>query len=68
MQSVSNTELFPCPFCGGTAKAAYAINDYNRWGVHCENCYATVEVEDWKGVADTKENAIEAWNRRVDHE
>ena len=62
---MSNTELKPCPFCGGKAKTAYAINDYNRWGVYCKHCGCSVEIEDWKGVEDTEENAVEAWNRRA---
>lgn len=65
---MSNTELKPCPFCGGKAKTAYAINDYNRWGVYCKECGCTVDVEDWKGVEDTEENAIAAWNRRAKNE
>jgi Lar family restriction alleviation protein len=59
------TELKPCPFCGGEAETGYAINDYNRWGVICKCCGASVEVEEWKGVEDTEGNAIAAWNRRA---
>lgn len=58
-------ELKPCPFCGGEAKTGYALDDYNRWGVSCTGCGCIVVVEEWKGVADTEENAIAAWNRRV---
>lgn len=58
-------ELKPCPFCGGEAYTCYAINDYNRWGVSCRGCGCTVEVEEWKGITDTSEQAIEAWNKRV---
>lgn len=54
-----------CPFCGSQATAIYAPNDYNRWGVSCNECSATVEVEEWKGVKDTEEEAIKAWNRRA---
>ena len=61
---MSEIKLLPCPFCGGEAKTGYAINDYNRWGVICTNCEACVEVAEWKGVADTEENAIRAWNTR----
>lgn len=58
-------ELKPCPFCGGEARTGYAIHDYNRWGVRCTKCSATVEVEEWRGELDTEENAIKAWNRRT---
>jgi Lar family restriction alleviation protein len=59
--------LRKCPFCGGEAKTGYAINDYNRWGVECNECGATVEVAAWRGVPDTEENAIKAWNRRYEN-
>lgn len=59
-----NEELLNCPFCGGEAKTGYAINDYNRWGVRCKDCGATVEVDDCK-VEDTEGNAIAAWNKRT---
>lgn len=55
-------ELKSCPFCGGEAGAGYGIWDYNVWGVSCKECGAYV-CADWQ--EDTKENAIEAWNRRV---
>ena len=58
-------KLKPCPFCGGEARTGFAINDYNRWGVECTRCGATVEVADWCGDYDTEENAIKAWNRRA---
>lgn len=55
----------PCPFCGGRAVIGYAIYDYNRWGVYCKNCGASVEVSDFAGEPDTEEQAIKNWNRRV---
>ena len=58
-------KLKPCPFCGGEAITGYAIKDYNRWGVYCQNCGALVEVQDWKGIDDSEENAIAAWNHRA---
>lgn len=60
--------LKPCPFCGGEARTGYGLNDYNRWGVGCKSCSATVEVEEWNGVEDTEENAIVAWNKRTEME
>ena len=65
---MSEIKLKPCPFCGGEAEAVYAPNDINRWGVQCKSCGCTVEVEDWKGVEDTRENVIKAWNRRAGNE
>lgn len=57
-------KLKRCPFCGGEARTGFAIYDYNRWGVECTKCGATVEVAEWNGDCDTEENAIKAWNRR----
>ena len=67
-ERMSKINLKPCPFCGGEAEAVYAPNDINRWGVQCKSCGCTVEVEEWKGVEDTKENAVKSWNRRADNE
>jgi Lar family restriction alleviation protein len=51
------TELKPCPFCGGKAETY----DYyfNEWYIGCVECSCDL------GVFDTKEEAIEAWNKRV---
>ena len=67
-KNLSEIKLKPCPFCSGEAEAMYAPNDINRWGVQCKRCGCTVEVCDWKGVEDTRENAIKAWNRRTENE
>ena len=48
-------ELKPCPFCGGEAE----IVGYTIFWATCKEC--TAETKDF----DTKEEAIEAWNRRV---
>lgn len=55
-------KLKPCPFCGGEAKTGTTLFGI-RSGlifVYCKKCYAS--SLDYK----TKEDAIEAWNRRVD--
>lgn len=48
-------ELKKCPFCGGEAE----IVEYTIFWVTCKECAA--ETKDF----DTKEEAIEAWNRRM---
>ena len=65
-------ELKPCPFCGGNFQFVGTIeiwdecNDRSnyRYGVMCDNiiggCGAMVGV-----MHETKKEAIEAWNRRV---
>lgn len=61
------SELKPCPFCGGEAEMHYGVisedNTPHWYDASCkdEKCrgYATV------CFSNTKEKAIEAWNRRV---
>ena len=47
-------KLKPCPFCGGEAK----INK-REYSIECTRCSA------YMGYFYTKQEAIEAWNRRV---
>lgn len=54
-------KLKPCPFCGSKNIADHG--KYNTW-INCIDCGAEGPirgVELWK----TKEDAIEAWNRRA---
>ena len=58
-------ELKPCPFCGGEAFAVnftYAITEghWKMWSVDCPKCRCQ------SGDFVTKEEAIEAWNRRAE--
>lgn len=50
-------ELKPCPFCGGVASLCYEEDE----GVYvkCTGCQIKIEFA-------TNEEAIEAWNRRVE--
>lgn len=52
---MSDTKLKPCPFCGGEARFA---NTDENW-IACVDCGAETTF------FDTKEEAIEAWNRRA---
>ena len=59
---MTDTDLLPCPFCGGTASTWMGIDKYNNkcvWGVDCDICDCSLT-----GPYDTKDEAIEAWNRR----
>lgn len=56
---MSEEKLKPCPFCGGEATANES--SWRSWWhvwVICKNCGATIDKP-------TKEETIEAWNRRV---
>ena len=50
-------KLKPCPFCGG--KAIIDGCDDTLWSVICKKCAASIDYNE------TKQEAIEAWNRRV---
>ena len=54
---VEQQELKRCPFCGGEAET-YPYY-FNEWYIGCRECSCDL------GVFDTKEEAIEAWNKRV---
>lgn len=52
------TELKPCPFCGGEAEL---IDKYEGvFWIICKGCLCE------SGFVKTKEEAINAWNRRAD--
>lgn len=59
------SELKKCPFCGGEAKAiSYDPYDGYQgyltvWLIACKKCTAMLQRK-------TKEQAIEAWNRRTE--
>ena len=50
-------KLKPCPFCGG--EAIIEGCDDTLWSVICKKCAASIDYNE------TKQEAIEAWNRRV---
>lgn len=69
-------KLKPCPFCGGEAKISAGKKDGFKFVIWCERekCYAnstgyvpTLDNSDLAlgNIESCKNNAIEAWNRRV---
>lgn len=55
-------KLKPCLFCGGKAELVYGYCDYNVWQVACQ----TDGCHGMAGWADTRNEAAEAWNRRIE--
>lgn len=51
-------ELKPCPFCGGKAETNLLLGNYC---ITCTRCMGAIFPA--RGM--TKEEAIEAWNRRA---
>lgn len=57
------TELKRCPFCGGKVRRVIGIMGLNFF--RCKKCGAVVSFDN--DYYNTHQNeAIEAWNRRVD--
>lgn len=57
-------ELKPCPFCGGEAclQEHFFAGYISTYGVVCLDCCAET-----RQFFHTKDEATEAWNRRVDN-
>ena len=55
------TELKPCPFCGGEARASVEpYRPHNEFDhVSCQECWARIDSQD------SLEDAITAWNTRT---
>lgn len=65
-------KLLPCPFCGSDAELRYhpsAMRDPSSrtWEVGCSMCSARVGNTIY-AIGMTRDEAIAAWNRRVDHD
>ena len=55
---INRHKLKPCPFCGGEAVVDMDDDWYWEWKAYCPVCGCDL------GYFKTKEEAIEAWNRR----
>lgn len=64
-RSEGMNELKPCPFCGGEGCVQeHVFSGYtSTFGVVCLDCCCET-----RQFYDSKEDAIEAWNRRVNDE
>ena len=58
-------KLKPCPFCGADVESGVHIetiwDDKEKFRIMCENC--GVSTWDFKSI----EQAVEAWNRRINN-
>ncbi|HYD58908.1 MAG TPA: Lar family restriction alleviation protein [Noviherbaspirillum sp.] len=61
----AESELKPCPFCGGDACLDQVDSD-DCWSVGCEACDFQLMTGEWNlGWHKSKEKAISAWNYRA---
>lgn len=69
---MSDEDLKPCPFCGGSAVRKFTGNDYTKSRkvtVSCKGCHCTMVVgairfsHEW-----CDKTVIEKWNNRVSTE
>ena len=64
MQKKDYPKLRECPFCGGEVKRVIGIMGLNFF--KCQKCGAVVSFDN--DYYNTHQNeAIEAWNRRIDY-
>lgn len=64
-QSNPQPKLKPCPFCGKDVELKhYKANGDDWWYIACRHCGIAVDPWMWN-AHQTREDAIEKWNRRV---
>lgn len=65
MQKKDYPKLLECPFCGGKVKRVIGVMGLNFF--KCKECGAVVSFDnDYYNTH--KNEAIEAWNRRIDND
>lgn len=69
-KAVKQTELKPCPFCGGTAQFKNPVQKglFSELSVECKRCGAapyTLEMYGNRSNEEKKKALAEVWNRRT---
>lgn len=63
-KSEMDIKLLPCPFCGDTYILPRYNRKYGKWKIGC-NSLGCICLHTEGKLFDTKDEAINAWNRRV---
>ena len=67
LRKKANSELKPCPFCGGEAMLRPYQHDPDLedfWVVQCKRCFAELHTDNGRALTSRK-CAILAWNYRA---
>jgi Lar family restriction alleviation protein len=59
-----NTDLKPCPFCGGDVRFDKAYSYFRDSVIYCDGCDMVFTLDD---CAASDVDIIKAWNRRADN-
>ena len=61
---MTNTDLKPCPFCGGNVRFEKAYSYFCDTVIYCDSCDMVFALDDCEA---TDSEIADAWNRRVDN-
>jgi Lar family restriction alleviation protein len=64
---MTDTDLLPCPFCGGTAELVQwrdTLDPHATW-IHCIDCDVMTESYHHEDAEQAKRLAAAVWNRRT---
>ena len=67
---MDESNLKPCPFCGGEASMIQKSWDLFITGVRieCDECGASTSWTSGAILRDVRKRAVEAWNKRVEED
>lgn len=68
MQNIEPNGILPCENCGGIPRCEQFSSQDERWTIVCECGMESVrDVGRWLDLADTKQEAIDHWNKGYRH-